>query len=324
MVQLHSVRIGRFRGIREGELQGFADVNLLIGRNNSGKSTVAEAITRALGYLSQGQGRDPINRNPSDLWNQIRRNPGLPAPESWYRQEQSHALTIAVAIDGVNCAVNFSMNQAHSVTQGGTIQPDIRARRDHPVMQYALRLTLFRPLDATDQNIENNLWPQILANRRDKALTKALNEIFEMDAEQLQILPDRRLLVLFSDYGLPLDVQGDGARLALRCLIMLAAIQGTLFIMEEPECHQHPGSLERFALAVARRAKEQEVQLLISTHSAECVRSFLKAAQEVSSECAVFHLKLEDGLLGAKRLDAETVETLQATGLDVRYLDLYG
>ena len=70
-------------------------------------------------------------------------------------------------------------------------------------------------------------------------------------------------------------------------------------------------------------AKEQEVQLLISTHSAECVRSFLAASKEAGSESAVFHLKLEDGLLDAKRLDAETVKTLEASGVDVRYLELY-
>src|SRR5439155_6847674 len=134
------------------------------------------------------------------------------------------------------------------------------------------------------------------------------NDIFNMEVEQLQLLPDQRLLVLFSDYSLPLDVQGDGARAALRCLMMLANLQGTLFILEEPECHQHPGSLERFALAICRQAKEQDVQLLISTHSADCVRSFLNGSQEVGSESAVFHLKLENGLLDARRLDAETVE----------------
>lgn len=191
-------------------------------------------------------------------------------------------------------------------------------------MQFALRLTLFRPLDAINQSIENSLWPRLLAKRHDRALTKALNDLFKMDVEQLQVLPDQRLLLLFADFSLPLDVQGDGARAALRCLMMLSALQGTLLILEEPECHQHPGSLERFAIAVCRQAKEQEVQLLISTHSAECVRAFLNASEKVGSESAVFHLQLEDGLLDATRLAPDAVKTLQATGVDLRFLDLYG
>ena len=128
---------------------------------------------------------------------------------------------------------------------------------------------------------------------------------------------------MFPEYSVPVDVQGDGTRAALRCLMMLAALRNTLFVMEEPESHQHPGSLERFALAVCKQAKRQEVQLLISTHSAECVRSFLAAAEAADSQSAVYHLQREDGALDANRLDHETVQTLQETGVDVRCLDLY-
>jgi hypothetical protein len=44
----------------------------------------------------------------------------------------------------------------------------------------------------------------------------------------------------------------------------------------------------------------------------------------VGSESAVFHLKLENGLLDGTRLGADAVQTLLATGVDVRFLDLYG
>jgi AAA15 family ATPase/GTPase len=35
-----------FRGVRERAVREFADVNRLVGRNNSGKATVVEAIHR--------------------------------------------------------------------------------------------------------------------------------------------------------------------------------------------------------------------------------------------------------------------------------------
>jgi len=35
---LKSITIQRFRGIREGEVNDLTDINLIIGRNNSGKS----------------------------------------------------------------------------------------------------------------------------------------------------------------------------------------------------------------------------------------------------------------------------------------------
>lgn len=185
-------------------------------------------------------------------------------------------------------------------------------------------MTVFRPADAVEQQIEQKLWQQLLAKRADKALTQMVNDIFGLDSEGFQLLPDRRLWAMFPDYSVPVDVQGDGTGGAIRCLMMLASLSNTLFILEEPESNQHPGSLERFALAVCKQAKRQEVQLLVSTHSRECVQFFLAAAQAANADSAVFHLRREDGVLEANRLDPETVQTLQATGVDVRCLDLYG
>lgn len=50
---LESIHIRNFRGIGEGSLEGFARINLLIGPNNSGKSTLLEAL-----YLLGTVGKD--------------------------------------------------------------------------------------------------------------------------------------------------------------------------------------------------------------------------------------------------------------------------
>jgi predicted ATPase len=184
-------------------------------------------------------------------------------------------------------------------------------------------ITVFKPADAFNPAIEQRFWPELLSNRRDRVLAKTLNEVFGLEAESFQLLPNGQLIILFHDYSLPLDLQGDGTRAAMRTLMTLSMLKGTLFMVEEPECHQHPGSLERFAAALCRLAKSQAVQVLISTHSAECVRSFMQAAKTAESSAAVFHLLLDDGKQDARRLDSEAVETLTNTGVDVRFLDLY-
>lgn len=310
MARLKSIKIQRFRGIREGEIKDFADVNLLIGRNNSGKSTVAEAISLICSFLG-GNSRDPIGRQPIGLWTEIRKTPPS-GQEACYKQDQTKPIHITVDIGGVMVALDIpGTTKINETAEIGWIR------------EFANNVSLFRPIDGFNQGIENNLWPQILTKRADKSLVRALNDIFGLEVEQLQLLPNNRFLVLFTDFSIPLDVQGDGARAALRCLMMLSSLQGTLFIIEEPESHQHPGSLERFAAAICRQAKEQDVQLLICTQSLECVRAFLKAAHGATSEAAVFHLKLDEGLLTATRLTPDAVETLQATGVDVRLLELY-
>jgi len=319
-------------------VQGLTDVNVLVGRNNSGKTTVVEAIMRLL-MTDRGGGRDLLDRNIDSLWAQIRNvQPGYPPelpgypPELWYRQDQSQSITLEGTLGddtvphrdneaSLSLVVKVLQERNLAVTPSRSFAggPAVEAS----VTRFASGLTLFRPSDATNNAIENTFWARLLSDRRDKILTKILNDVFSFRAEGFQLLPDKRLMVLFEQHSLPLDAQGDGTRAVLRALMLLSMLRGTMFLMEEPESHQHPGSLERFARAICRLAREQEVQLLISTHSAECVRAFLTAAQEAGSEGAVFHLTLEDGLQEARRLDAATVETLTATGVDVRFLDLY-
>jgi AAA15 family ATPase/GTPase len=191
-------------------------------------------------------------------------------------------------------------------------------------MQFLTRATLFRPEDGRNLQIERTLWQRIIGPRNDKALTLSLNTIFNQNADSYSLLPDGKIWLLFPEYSVPIDSQGEGNRAALRCLTLLTVLRQTFFTAEEIECHQHPASLSGFARALCKQAKEQEIQLFLPTQSAECVRAFLGAAREVRTEAAVFHLKLDNGVLEAKRLLEDAAQTLLDTGVDVRFLDLYG
>jgi len=58
---LESIRVANFRGIRECEVRGLADVNVFLGRNGAGKSTLLEAIYLA---SSCAEPVDPVRGLP--------------------------------------------------------------------------------------------------------------------------------------------------------------------------------------------------------------------------------------------------------------------
>lgn len=330
MVRLHTLEMSWFRGIREGSLSGLTDVNLLIGRNNSGKTSIAEAIYRLGRQFYEGSA-DSLGRRFDIYWSQVRNEEGEYPQTLWYRGDLSNVVKLSAFFVKDDSGIPNSSHVFLAI-KGSPGRVEATPSADFPGSgpskaecgHFFKNMTVFRPQDAFNRTVELILWPRLIYDRRDKILTKVANDVFGMKSEGFQPLPDSRLMVLFADHSLPVDVQGDGARTVLRALMALTLMRGTLLILEEPECHQHPGSLERYASAVCHLAREQQVQLIISTHSGECVRSFLKASQAAGSEGAVFHLTLEDGKQEAQRLDAQAVETLQATGVDVRFLDLYG
>lgn len=301
MKRIESVALQGFRGIRAGRVDGLVDVNVVVGRNNSGKSSVMEALLRAASVIG-GQPLDAMHRNRTLTATQQRGG----AVRCFYRDTE----TAEIAIDAAGESIVVRLEPTGTQTSTRSSGP-------------AAKTTCFYPSDARNQEIERNLWNETLAGRRDKLLTRSLSDIFGIEVEGVQLPPDGNAILLFADYGLPLDAQGDGARAAFRALTLLGAMKDAPLILEEPECHQHPGSLRRFALALVRLAKTNGVQLFVTTHSAECVAAFLEASREVQSESAVFHFALNEGAFEARKLDAETVDTLTATGTDVRFLSLY-
>jgi len=317
MLLLTSIEIENFRGIRQGKLEGLTDVNILIGRNNCGKTTVIEAIHRSIA----GQDKvDRLRQNIVNYWTDVRRD-GSPH-DAAYQKCIPAKVTVRCTLTGYSKGSASEINRMLLYSMFSDNGDSLAKEQENSILIFRSQVMLFRPPDALTHNIEQLLWTNILADRSDKELVKSLNEIFSVRAESFSMI-DSKLYILFEKQGIPLDSQGDGTRAAVRTLMMLALVKDSIFLLEEPECHQHPGSLERFAIAVCKLAKANQVQLILSTHSNECVRAFMKASNQVESNAAVFHLALTDGLQTARRLDTEAVETLTDTGIDIRFLDMY-
>src|SRR5205085_2685743 len=86
---------------------------------------------------------------------------------------------------------------------GSQIELDNLKLAPEKMQQYFLSTTVLRPQDALNLQIELRFWPVLLSNRRDKALTATLNDVFGLKAESFQLLPNNQLMVLFDDFSLP-------------------------------------------------------------------------------------------------------------------------
>ena len=327
--RISSVAIKNFRGIREGVVKGLSAINLVVGRNNSGKTTVAEAISRTCIAASFPRGfgaQDVAGRDLLELWKLARAegaSSGQMHVEAWYRSQTNAILECTLQFEH-GSADGFALRAATGpLTPTMGVGPPMMVAQpvamSGPIASFAASATVCRMADLARSAPESQLWRKLLANRDDKVLLKSLQSTYGFDLEQIQLLPDR-LLLLYPDYAVPLDSHGDGTRVAARLWMMLAALRSTMLIVEEPEVHQNPASLRGLAGVTCSLARERHIQLFITTHSAECVRAFLDAG---GAEVSVFHFSLDDGLLESRRVGANGATQLLESEIDLRTLDEY-
>ncbi|MBI4575076.1 MAG: AAA family ATPase [Planctomycetes bacterium] len=313
--RLHSVAIANFRGIQSGSLAGLTDVNVLVGRNSTGKSTVLEALALA---SQPAPARGPVARVRQDLLQQIaeRRNEanGL-ADTWWYRGDRSADIQVDLRFD------SESGRQVVVVLQSG--RAPAFADSDDQAKHYLGGTVLFDGRWAMAHQIERVLWGDLVRARGDRDVARHMNELFDLGVEGFSEI-DGAIHALLPAAGTPIDLLGDGARVCFRLLILLRSVGDSALLFEEPETHQHPASLERMARAVCDGAKEQSIQVFLSTHSRECVGWFLEAARASGLEPTVFHTALSAGKFSARRVPADSARTLEELGTDLRHLYRYG
>ena len=94
---LTSLFIRNFRGIKEGKLDNIGEVNILLGPNNSGKSTILESIYLASSALST---YDILGRDRGEYLSKRRVSRSYIFVDSfWYRYKTDVPITFFLEIN---------------------------------------------------------------------------------------------------------------------------------------------------------------------------------------------------------------------------------
>lgn len=90
-------------------------------------------------------------------------------------------------------------------------------------------------------------------------------------------------------------------------------------LVEELETHQHPESLRKLTQTLFELAKQQELQLFLTTHSLELIDYAMEAAEEKGIGLKLYHLTLDqEGLLKATPFPQPDAKLLLDIGHDPR------
>ena len=145
------------------------------------------------------------------------------------------------------------------------------------------------PLDGTVEGY----WSEVaLTSDEDRAL-EALNLITAEQVERVAALGSptdngitqpRRMMakVTGKDYQVPLRTLGDGAMRTYTVALALAKSSGGFLLIDEAENGIHHSIQAKFWSMILQTAQRNNVQVLATTHSWDCVKGFAHAANELA------------------------------------------
>jgi energy-coupling factor transporter ATP-binding protein EcfA2 len=333
---IEAIEIRGFRGIVQGTLEGLFPLTLLMGKNNSGKSTCLEAF-----WLTLGQDFSQAVRRSID-------DRGKAGPELI-----SH---IAPRASGEVLTRGTGLFAPTEVTGAAPVQDGLRISFEAGLAGLALVRRLERPLgtpwvvgsapaeDAVTYNagggsrfkqcgasfvparfVETSLATKdeseslsSVQGAGENAHKRMLERMQALDPGIREIRPRRLgfdwvVHMVYDDSALPFAVAGDGVKRFFHLACILGVLGRGVVLLEEPECYQHPGALRALA-RLFWSAIEAGTQIICSTHSIELFDAIAVAARAQPGRAerfGVFRMALREGSLVAARITGERAMELR-------------
>ncbi len=313
-LHLPSLAIKNFRGIDELTIPRLGRVTLLTGKNGVGKTTVLDAVriwaARANPYTVDSvlKERGDVNIEEFDP-----ENPNsVPDRIALFtdRRESCEVVIGQISADDAR-TLRMTRTPAHEITPLRTLHQTVNTlepvelNRKFGSARYErfahdLQLEgvaswvpcyVFGPDGPSDETIERHWSDLALTSHEDRALD-ALNLLIGDNVERVAAVPTtdrigrfrrRRFMAKIKgkDFPMPVRSLGAGALRALALALALAKSTDGFLLIDEAENGIHHSIQAKFWNMVLQTAERNNVQVIATTHSWDCVVGFAKAANEL-------------------------------------------
>ena len=312
-----SFRIRNFRCFDDFNLQSLGRINLIVGRNNVGKTTVLEALYIHVGAnnpqltirISGFRGIDSIPLHTSEAW-------------AWLFHNMNFELPIEILSDGVDgklrtqkitvseqSAEKLNPDGASGQASSNDAEITTRLRPRDLILQYTDSAGVmetakgvmggeqirwirsdFRPaepgiyLAARSHHLTQgpDRFSQLALSQRDEYVMQAMRAV-EPGLKTITILSSGKESMLYGDVGIgliPIQNMGGGMVRLLEIALALASVPNGVLLIDEIENGLHHSVLSKVWRLIGTTARELNIQVFATTHSWHGIQS----AHEVFSE----------------------------------------
>lgn len=307
---LKAIKIKRFKNIEESNLE-LDRINILIGSNNSGKSSILQAIQFAVSVAQtsslersavwRNQERMPTSISPNQLIYSPFRDIFALAPNRDLREEIEYAILINFEdTNSMNAEISVRKGRNKNITielKGRTLGEELR-KIEEPFSIFVPGLAGIPSAEeyktpgivrkAAARGDANNVFRNVLYllyqdSNNWRRFIEDFQIIFPNMDISIQFNPSRDeyidTTIQIEGKTLPIDAAGTGVLQAIQILSYINVYKPKVLLLDEPDSHLHPNNQRKLANMLIRLAESRDFQIILSTHSRHMIDEFNGSAK---------------------------------------------
>jgi AAA15 family ATPase/GTPase len=348
-----NIRIKNLRAITELEIDNLGQVNLLVGQNNCGKTTLLEALFFVIGHTNP---KLAISANAfrgltflsNEYWDSFFHNMETDSTITisvvLHETKEEQKLVIRPIIQKQTTLETISSGVASVGMQNGDSEPGFTPMgleltytssqnhsaklissvfikgdelRTEGVKESSLRGVFAGPSTKFDWR---NRFASVQRKKRIGELISCLKEI-EPEISDIRI---NEVGILEADIGLrkliPINLMGGGIANSLSIILAMLDSQDGIVLIDEIEDGLHYSIQQRIWKAIFKWAQELNVQTFVTTHSNECIRAFADSVDMTlfGFEAKLFRIERKDETFRAVEYTQELLSESLESKWEVR------
>ena len=351
-MHIEKIEIVNFRGLRNAQFNDIKRINYIVGGNNSGKTSVLEALVVGGCYSDIDLLLDTILARSQKKFLDGAKNmiipEGMERSEVTIRFDEITMCTDISCIDGASSVQksDSGLKSKRKITVSfesefgkkteikkekywinfEETEKNISYRKDpnfyrKDILKIPCQFISFSRFDRTDK-ILNYLDSVFMNNQREQLLN--VLRIFDPEVDNFEVVGEKRQILIIKnnkETKLPLFLNDYGNGMYKAFYIACAALiaENGILLIDELEAGIHHKALEEFVDYLDKISVERNIQFLVTTHSLELLDIARKSHGDA---LAIYNIKIKKNNNGntlVKRIGEKEIQLLRGDlGLDIR------
>ena len=350
-VHIKNLKIDSYRGVKNLELNNLADINVLTGDNNTGKTSILEVL-RSLNSPTEIESWHSSLRMPEAVLN----SNNLSFFESTkmlfnienniikynYVIEEETEITIKNEIEDISLSgdsINklsaielFEKNKLYPLKKMNLyfykneelVNEETIYEIRHIRNKNKLKNKIFNTIYVSPfQHIEETMYLDNVLN--EPILYQEMLEVLkEFDDNIISINAGKSgnsvvYKILSKTGSLPLNVYGDGMKKAILLISAVVKAKNGILLLDEFETAIHTTAMNKVFSWILKSCLKLNVQLFLTSHSKEATEKILNCCPELQEKINLYTLYKKETQTVARRLAAkQAIEVYEDFGLELR------